>query len=49
VAGRAPTRWNDLAWGYVGEPMTLTPDDDPIKMPSQAVDACLSGATPGSQ
>jgi hypothetical protein len=38
-------RWNDLAWGYVGEPMTLTPEDDPSKMPTEAVDECLAGAT----
>jgi hypothetical protein len=37
-------RWNDLAWGYVGEPMTLTPADDPSKMPALAVDECLGGA-----
>lgn len=38
-------RWNDLAWGYVGEAMTLTPEDDPSKMPTEAVDECLAGAT----
>jgi hypothetical protein len=41
--------FNDLAWGYYGEPMTMTPDDDPSKMPVTAVDECLapqpSGAT----
>ena len=37
--------WNDLAWGYVGEAMTLTPEDDPSKMPTEAVDQCLAGAT----
>lgn len=41
--------FNDLAWGYYGEPMTMTPDDDPSKMPVAAVDECLepqaSGAT----
>jgi hypothetical protein len=41
-------RWNELAWGYVGEPMTLTPADDPSKMPTDAVDKCLSGSTPNS-
>jgi hypothetical protein len=34
-------RFNDLAWGYVGEPMTITADDDPSKMPEEAVDECL--------
>jgi hypothetical protein len=38
-------RWNDLAWGYVGQAMTLTPEDDPSKMPTEAVDECLAGAT----
>ena len=38
-------RWNDLAWGYVGEAMTLTPEDDPSKMPTEAVDECLAGTT----
>ncbi|HET6773730.1 MAG TPA: hypothetical protein VFH36_10490 [Acidimicrobiales bacterium] len=37
--------FNDLAWGYFGQGMTLTPDDDPSKMPEEAVDDCL--APPG--
>jgi hypothetical protein len=35
-------RYNDLAWGYVSEKMTLTPDDDPSKTPEEAVKACLA-------
>ena len=34
-------RYNDLAWGFVGSNMSITPDDDPSKVPQQAVDACL--------
>lgn len=33
--------FNDLAWGFFGEGMRLTPDDDPSKMPVEAVDECL--------
>ena len=38
--------FNDLAWGYEGETMTVTPEDDPSKMPEAAVDDCMA-ATPG--
>jgi len=34
-------RYNDLAWGFVGSDMTITPDDDPSKVPEAAVDTCL--------
>ncbi|HEX8802778.1 MAG TPA: hypothetical protein VF743_01255 [Acidimicrobiales bacterium] len=34
--------WNDLAWGYVGEPMALTPEDAPSKMPEDALSDCLA-------
>ena len=34
--------FNDLAWGYHGQPMTLTPEDDPSKMPEAEVDTCLA-------
>ena len=34
--------FNDLAWGYFGEGMTITADDDPSKMPESEVDACLA-------
>jgi hypothetical protein len=34
--------FNDLAWGYYGQPMTLTAQDDPSKMPEAAVDECLA-------
>jgi hypothetical protein len=36
--------FNDLAWGYYGEGMTITPDDDPSKMPESDVDQCLAPA-----
>jgi hypothetical protein len=35
-------RYNELAWGYVSEPMTLTPQDDPAKTPETAVSQCLA-------
>jgi hypothetical protein len=34
--------FNDLAWGFFGEGMTLTRPDDPSKMPEAAVDECLA-------
>jgi len=40
--------FNDLAWGYFGETMTITPDDDPSKMPQEAVDECLEPAPGGA-
>ncbi len=40
--------FNDLAWGYFGKPMTLTPRDDPSKMPETAVDACLAPPSGGT-
>lgn len=40
--------FNDLAWGYFGEGMTLTPDDDPSKMPESAVSDCLAPPDDGS-
>jgi hypothetical protein len=40
--------FNDLAWGYFGEAMTLTPDDDPSKMPEAAVDECLQPTPAGA-
>jgi len=39
--------FNDLAWGYYGEPMEITADDDPSKMPEVAVDECLAPAPGG--
>lgn len=35
-------RYNDLAWGFVSEKMTVTPDDDPSKTPEDAVAECLA-------
>ena len=35
-------RYNALAWGFVSEKMTLTPDDDPSKTPEEAVSECLA-------
>ena len=43
-----PRGRQELAWGYVGEAMILTPEDDPSKMPVEAVDECLAGAITGS-
>jgi hypothetical protein len=40
--------FNDLAWGYLAEPMTITPDDDPSKMPEAAVDECLDPGAAGA-
>ena len=40
--------FNDLAWGYEGEPMTATAEDDPSKMPEAEVDACLAPAAGAS-
>ncbi|HEX6567826.1 MAG TPA: hypothetical protein VF015_01630 [Acidimicrobiales bacterium] len=40
--------FNDLAWGYFGEPMTVTPDDDPSKMPETEVDKCLEPPAGGA-
>lgn len=34
--------YNDLAWGYIGETMTKTADDDPSKMPEAEVEECLA-------
>ncbi len=35
-------RYNDLAWGFVSEKMTVTPDDDPSKTPEDAISECLA-------
>jgi hypothetical protein len=35
-------RYNDLAWGFVSEPMTLTDEDDPSKAPEDAVNECIA-------
>lgn len=40
--------FNDLAWGYFGEGMTLTPEDDPSKMPEAEVDECLAASATGA-
>ena len=36
--------WNDLAWGYLDGPMTLTPEAQVQKMPEAEVDRCTAGA-----
>lgn len=33
--------FNELAWGYFGEGMHITPEDDPSKVPEAEVDECL--------
>ena len=40
--------FNDLAWGYEGEPMTLVDEDDPSKLPEAEVDACLAPVPGGA-
>ena len=40
--------FNDMAWGYEGQPMTLTPEDDPSKMPEAEVDECLAPIAGGA-
>ncbi len=40
-------RYNDLAWGFVGTKMNITPDDDPSKTPDQAVAECLAPGPDG--
>lgn len=40
--------FNDLAWGYFGEAMTTILEDDPSKMPEDAVEQCLAAAEDGS-
>jgi hypothetical protein len=38
--------WNQFGWGFLGEPMTPTPEDAVSKIPQQALNDCLAG--PGS-
>ncbi|MDD9369524.1 MAG: hypothetical protein PV358_05380, partial [Acidimicrobiales bacterium] len=40
--------YNDLAWGYEGQPMTLTPEDDPSKMPEAEAAECLAPIAGGA-
>ncbi len=40
-------RYNALAWGYVSEGMTLIADDDPSKVPEEAVSQCLAPGPDG--
>ncbi|HLM64277.1 MAG TPA: hypothetical protein VK306_08265 [Acidimicrobiales bacterium] len=35
--------WNDLAWGYLDGPMTLTPEDQATKIPQEELAECLGG------
>lgn len=34
--------WNDLAWGFLNDVMTLTPSDVADKTPSAALEQCLA-------
>lgn len=34
--------WNDLAWGYLDDAMTLTPRDERVKVPETALEECLN-------
>jgi hypothetical protein len=38
--------WNEFGWGFLGEPMTVTPEDAVQKLPQDALEDCLAG--PGS-
>ncbi|HKH05318.1 MAG TPA: hypothetical protein VKA65_09165 [Acidimicrobiales bacterium] len=41
--------WNDLAWGYMGETMTLTAEDEVDRVPPDELSQCLAGeGGPGS-
>jgi hypothetical protein len=35
--------WNDVAWGYLDGPMTLTPEEQATKIPQEELANCLSG------
>jgi hypothetical protein len=35
--------WNDLAWGYMGETMTLTAEDEVDRVPPDELSQCLAG------
>lgn len=34
--------WNDFGWGFLGEPMTPTPEEEVSKIPDEALSECLS-------
>jgi hypothetical protein len=42
--------WNQFGWGFLGEPMTVTPADAVSKIPEDALQDCLAGggAAPAS-
>jgi hypothetical protein len=35
--------WNQFGWGFLGEPMTVTPEDAVSKIPQDALTECLAG------
>jgi hypothetical protein len=35
--------WNEFGWGFLGEPMTVTPEDAVSKIPQDALRRCLAG------
>jgi hypothetical protein len=35
--------WNQFGWGFLGEPMTVTPAEEVSKIPQEALNDCLSG------
>jgi hypothetical protein len=39
--------WNDIGWGFVGDPLTITPEDQVSKMPTDALEECLAGTSSG--
>lgn len=40
--------WNDLAWGYLDGPMTMTPEDRDVKIPDALDDECLNTEAPAT-
>jgi hypothetical protein len=41
--------WNDFGWGFIGEPMTVTPEEAVSKMPTEALADCLAGPNSSAQ
>lgn len=39
--------WNQFGWGFLGEPMTVTPEDAVSKIPQDALSDCLAGPGAG--
>ena len=39
--------WNQFGWGFLGDPMTVTPEEAVSKIPNDALRDCLSGPGAG--